>query len=100
MTSSRFLHGFSRSSSGELLLEVILPAGSISGVFRHLDRRSIAVEGVIDRVKWTVVPDISLETEVIEIVLPPEFDAAHLGVHLNEADGRVVFKVPRAIDFR
>ena len=91
----RFLHAFSTSPSGELLLEVVLPAGTITGVFRNLTRRSIALEGTIDRLKWTVVAEAPLETEVIELVIPAEFDISRLAVHLTEAEGRAVFKVPR-----
>ena len=99
LMSSRFLHAFSRSPGGDLLLEVLLPSGTVTGVFRHLDRRSVAVEGVIDKVKWTCVSDVPLETEVIELVLPRDFEASNVAVHVNEAEGRVVFKVRKGMEF-
>jgi hypothetical protein len=94
-SSSRFLHGFSKTAGGDFLLEVILPSGTITGVFRNLIKHSIAVEGVVDKINWTVVSYVALETEVLELTLPNELNLNGLGINMDEKDGRVVLKIPR-----
>jgi hypothetical protein len=97
--SSSFL--FRSSKTSELfLIEVILPGGSIKQVYRNTITRTLVIQGVVDRVKWTIPdtskhdPQIKEEVEILEIRIPMGFNFGNLGFVEKFSKGRVMFSFP------
>ena len=71
-------------------------------MFRNVDSRTIVLQGVVDRVKWTLsghgnpignvrLPEIE---DVLEIRVPLGFSVADMGIVERFSKGRVLLSFP------
>ena len=79
----------------EFLVEVVLPGGSITQVFRNCAPRCILVQGAVDRVKWSIqASENDIEMETVELRIPTEYDIEDLRFVEKFNKGRVLFSLP------
>ncbi len=93
--TARFLHNWTRTDS-DVLLEALLPSGSITGVFRNEKLRLIVLEGVVDKLDWSITQDNSSESasEVLKLIVPENYIFSQIGVSLDDKGDRVLLKLP------
>ena len=92
--TSRFVQHLVRSEN-EVLLEAILPGGSITGVFRNEKKRAIAIEGQIDKIEWTIFDNpANPEVDVLYLVIPDDYDFQQIGISLDAPKGRILLSLP------
>jgi len=95
--SARFLHKTSCAEEA-LLLEVVLPGGSITRIFRNVSERRIVLEGSVDRIKWTLDTDKrndAVVQDLVEFTIPKAFDFSQVSVIEKFNRGRVLLRFPR-----
>ena len=78
------------------MVEVVLPGGSIKQVFRNVKSRTILIQGVVDRVKWTIEceEDIKLNSEHLEFTIPQGYDFTEVSLVEKLEKGRILFSFP------
>ena len=90
---SRFLYGFAKIGDS-LLIEVVLPCGTICGIFRNISCNSLVVAGKVDQIKWTAVtPKEPPDEEILELAIPTEFHLPQLTI--QKKNNTVIFKIPK-----
>ena len=78
--------------------------GTITQIFRNNEKRVLVVQGIIDRIKWSLpgtVYESSPETaaelrDVIEIKIPNGFSVDDLGIVERFSKGRALLSFPNA----
>jgi hypothetical protein len=97
-SSARFLHKTSRSQDA-FLLEVVLPGGSITHVFRNVLERRIVLQGAVDRVSWTLdnaAPgDEEIVHDIVEFTIPKAYNFSDVNIIEKFHKGRVLLSFPR-----
>ena len=93
--AARFLHNWIRTDS-DVFLEALLPSGSITGVFRNEKLRLIVLEGVVDKLDWSISQDNASESasEVLKLIVPENYIFSQIGVSLDAKGDRVLLKLP------
>lgn len=93
---SRFIQHVVRSDN-EVLLEAVLPGGSITGVFRNEKTRAIAIEGQLNEIEWTIFDNPSSpDLDVLHLLIPDDYDFKHIGISLDASKGRILLSLPIA----
>lgn len=95
--SSRFVQHLVKSGN-DVLIEAILPGGSITGVFRNEKSRLIVIEGRLDKIEWTIYEN-SIETEhdILQLLIPDEYVFPQIGISLEADKGRILLRLPISI---
>ena len=71
-------------------------------MFRNIETRTIVLQGVVDRVKWSIagqsmtfgsIPETEVE-DVLELMIPPGFSMDDMGVVERFTKGRVLLTFP------
>lgn len=95
---ARFLHKTSRGTDDEFLLEVVLPGGSITQVFRNISERRLVLEGCVDRVKWSFDDSSSSRGDVpedlVEFTIPKAYEFSDVDIIEKFRKGRALFRFP------
>ncbi len=94
MTESRFLTRYA-TEGDDILVEVVLCAGTIFGLYRQITSGTVAVIGAVDRFKWSIpVPESAVdpEKEIILLHVPKSHDVASVSMIESFNKGRVVLR--------
>jgi hypothetical protein len=90
---SNFVHRWIRADSASLL-EIILPDGSLTGVFRNTGTRTLVVEGRMNRIEWLLSETSQPSAQVIKLIIPESYNFQIIGMSVQPELGRIILQLP------